>query len=142
MTWIELGVPPGWGISKIPSNRLRPTRVWWVRCVGQAYYLETEEDAHRVAWERWACTVLGDMVWDEYAAEDAMTGAKIHVFSVHRPADGNTWASWDRYAPHTFEVRKGDGPDAFHADCSSPVLALTRLAAITYLHGPDAHEPT
>lgn len=131
MTWIERGTPPGWAVSEIGRNHQRPTRVWWSRCVGQAYYLETEEDAHRVAWERWACSVLGDLLWLEYTDEDAMTGAKTHVLAVRPPEDEDLWA-WRETSHHeaTYLVEGDSRPNGFHRTCPSPVGALVRLAGL------------
>jgi hypothetical protein len=61
-SWVEADPPPGWLVSKLERNHDRPDRPWWARCAGAARYGQTREQACRLAWERWALEVLGDLL--------------------------------------------------------------------------------
>jgi len=142
MSWVETTCPPGWSVGGRPRGRGLVARRMDANADytpvrdgdGCIVWMDSEAAARRLAWERWALEVLGDRVeWEgDHDSQPALCVelASLTLLSVRVPQWGS--ASY-RVTSCGAEWATGEV-----WECTDPVEALARLAALTLaVIGPE-----
>lgn len=135
-SWVETTCPPGWAVRTEAPNMVCAYQRDWLRGNvetrdGDVKWCDTVEEANRLAWERWALEVLGEMYWSRRS--------DFRPFGVWPKGDGGAWLAVDA-DDRGYGLELNLAPDCDPGPVvlvSDPVEAIARLAALKLaVYGP------